>query len=653
MINSKKALLAAGSLVWLVLILGGYYIFHKPLQLQDIAAMAIGVRGGLTSVLIIIVAGGVGNRILKGDREDRTSADFLYETGLGLGLFALVWLLLGAFHLFLPTIAWFLLLLLLTLFWRSCLRWLRSLVETVRILYPQSGFARIVALFCTVLFLVSLMEALAPPVRFDTLVYHLELPQDFIKTGGLTFIPENRYWGNPLLVEMLYTWAMLLGEAQAAGALGWTVGIVSVLGIGSLAQRYGKDSAWAAIAAILVGETLWSSLAWAYADWFAILFGVALLVTLDHWWRSGSTRWLIISACMAGFAIGVKYPAGLALVGAFVALLLARIRKVSGRDAVLFLAVSIIVISPWLIKNWIAAGGPLYPYFGGGSWITPVEQLFFRGTQPQTSLLMTLLLPIRATILGVEAAPGFSASIGPLLLGLLPGVLVGWKERDDLLQSAVVFVIVGWIGWVVASISSVLLGQSRIYFVIFPAWSLLAGFGYRALQDVRIRTIRLGRLAAAMVLLSLSLASFQAVKDLARHKTGAVFLGVESQDSYLVNRLGAYALAARAAEEIEGEGTVVNLWEPRGFYCRPACLPDVWIARWFVLRRTLGENDAILDKWRDQGVTHLLLYQAGRDFTIRTDPRFTTEDWRALDDLLGNLEPVEAIGDAYTLYRLP
>ncbi|MCJ7823647.1 MAG: glycosyltransferase family 39 protein, partial [Anaerolineales bacterium] len=499
----------------------------------------------------------------------------------------------------------------------------------------------------------SLMEALAPPVHFDALVYHLELPKDFIQAGGLTFTPENRYWGNPLLAEMLYTWAMLLGGVQTASALGWIVGIVSVLGIGSLVQRYGKDSAWAAIVAILVGETLWSSLAWAYADWFAILYGAALLVTLDHWCRHGSHRWTILSACMAGFAIGVKYPAGLALLGACAAMLLTRIRKVSGRDAALFLAVTIIVVSPWLIKNWLAAGSPLYPYLGSSPWITAVEQSFYQGIKPQTSLLMALLLPIRATIIGAEGTPGFSASIGPLLLGLLPGVLVGWKDRDDLLKTTAIFVIVGWMGWAAASMSSVLLGQSRIYFVILPAWSLLAGFGYRALQDVRIRTIRLGRLASALVLLSLSLASFQAVKDLTRHKTVPVLLGIEAQESYLENRLGAYVWAMKAVEAIEGEGTVVTLWEPRGFYCRPVCLPDVWTARWYVLRRTLGDNDAILNQWRDQGVTHILLYKAGMDFMRSTDPIFTTEDWLALEDLLGNLEPVEAVGDAYTLYRIP
>lgn len=649
----KKTLLVVICLVWLFITLGGYYIFHKPLQIQDVAALAIGIRGGLLAVLIITVAGGLGNRILENAQEERTSTDFIFELGLGLGLLALFWLLLGALNLFLPITAWLLLLAILTLTWRSCLRWLRSLVEAARDLYPGSGFARIAALLCLVFIIISLLEALAPPVRFDALVYHLGLPKDFIQSGGLTFTSENRYWGNPLLAEMLYTWAMLLGEAQAASALGWTAGIVSILGIGSLAQRYGQDSAWAAISAILVGETLWSSLAWAYADWFAILYGAAMLVTLDRWWRNGSARWIILSACMAGFAIGVKYPAGLALLGSIAALLIARTRKVSGRIVAQFLVVAAIVVSPWLIKNWLATGNPLYPYFGDSPWITAVEQSFFRGTQPPANLLMAILLPIRATLTGVEGAPGFSASIGPLLLGLLPGVLIGWKDRDDLLQGTFVFVLVGWLGWAMASMTSVLLDQSRIYFVIFPAWSLLAGFGYRALQDVRIRTIRLGRLAAALVLLCLSLASFQAVKDLVHHKTGPVLLGMETRESYLANRLGAYALAAKAAEEIEGEGTVVSLWEPRGFYCRPTCLPDVWIARWYVLRRTVGENDAVLEKWRDQGVTHLLLFQTGRDFTERSDPRFTKEDWRALDNLLGRLEPVERIGDAYSLYRLP
>jgi hypothetical protein len=93
------------------------------------------------------------------------------------------------------------------------------------------------------------------------------------------------------------------------------------------------------------------------------------------------------------------------------------------------------------------------------------------------------------------------------------------------------------------------------------------------------------------------------------------------------------------------------LWEPRGFYCWPACVPDVWIDQWYVQRRTLDTPEAILDSWDSQGITHVLLFNAGMEFVRANDRRYTQDDWQALQLLLQKLKPVETIGDGYSLYR--
>jgi hypothetical protein len=61
-----------------------------------------------------------------------------------------------------------------------------------------------------------------------------------------------------------------------------------------------------------------------------------------------------------------------------------------------------------------------------------------------------------------------------------------------------------------------------------------------------------------------------------------------------------------------------------------------------------------MDEWRNQGVTHVLIYQLGVDLLQAGDDPLTEPDWDALDQLIQNyLVEVENFGDVYALYQLP
>jgi hypothetical protein len=121
---------------------------------------------------------------------------------------------------------------------------------------------------------------------------------------------------------------------------------------------------------------------------------------------------------------------------------------------------------------------------------------------------------------------------------------------------------------------------------------------------------------------------------------------------YLARRLGSYFAAQEALSRLPGGSRTLFLWEPRGLYCPGECGPDAWIDEWLVARRTYPSAEAARQAWTARGFTHLLLFRPGRAFVEREDARYTAEDWTSLDELLGQATEVEAIGDAYTLYRL-
>jgi hypothetical protein len=194
--------------------------------------------------------------------------------------------------------------------------------------------------------------------------------------------------------------------------------------------------------------------------------------------------------------------------------------------------------------------------------------------------------------------------------------------------------------------------QSRLYYVLFPAWAVVAGAGFAGLSRLRLPRLRFGVLAQAVVILSLGLSAVGSFIALLRSRPQDFVLGLENAPAYRARRLGQYEAAMHAVAELGADASVISLWEARGFDCRPTCQPDYWLDRWYLVRLRLGDPAAIMARWREQGATHLLVYRAGLEFIRVTDGRFSEADWEALDHLLNDLPLVERFGEGYELYGL-
>jgi hypothetical protein len=84
------------------------------------------------------------------------------------------------------------------------------------------------------------------------------------------------------------------------------------------------------------------------------------------------------------------------------------------------------------------------------------------------------------------------------------------------------------------------------------------------------------------------------------------------------------------------------------------CEPDVVIDRWWHLRRSVGATEAITARWKAEGVTHVLIQDAGVSFVqSQRDAAFVDSDWMELDALRSRLRPTWEIRGAYSLYELP
>jgi hypothetical protein len=263
------------------------------------------------------------------------------------------------------------------------------------------------------------------------------------------------------------------------------------------------------------------------------------------------------------------------------------------------------------------------------------------------------------TVFGVEGKAGYSATLGPLLLGLLAGLIVVWRrlsadERRTL----------GWMGlfagllyavWLWGVARSDLLLQSRLLLPIFPLLALAAALALQRMQVLDTRSLSLSWLVKAIIVLVLALNAVVLSANFVQEHALAPLLGTESRADYVARRVGtAYMAAMRQVNSLPPESKTLFLWEPRTYHCQHDCAPDSLYDNLVYLVRQYGSASVLAQALASQGVTHVLLNRKIMDMAVEAkgDP-ITAGDLAVWVDLQANyLRPVYEDGVMYTLYAV-
>jgi hypothetical protein len=659
------------SLAWLLLVSLAYVYTHKAISPEMLLTVSKNAWILTLAVFLLGLCGGLGREILRlvslphpaplsGGEGTSVFAGFAWPLAIGLGVFSLFVLLAGVFVAANGWVFGLLTLALLTWLWGQVVEFWCQVGRAWRGLAPAQGPEKALAFFSAVILLLNLSVALAPPLAFDALVYHLTLPLHYLQQGQITYLPEIMFWGMPQLAEMLYLVMLALGGESAPAALGWLLGGLTLLALGDyLRQTFDRPAAWFAIAALLSGFTLSRLLGAAYLEWF--LFFYALI-----WWQllekvyagaggRGDVLWLGI---VAGLALSLKYTAGvLVLLGG-----LALLFQPGGNwrrnfsQAFLFGALATLVSLPWWLKNFAFTGNPFYPLLFPAGAMDAIRYDFYHNIPTSLTWLQALFMPWYITVWGVEGKLGPSASIGPLLLAFWPLAYLGWRgwtasHRRSLLLAT--FILLGGFAlWVLAAFQNGLLVQTRLFVVLFPVWAFLAAAGFAYAIQVQVASVRLGRIALAIVLLFLSFNLFETFSEILPKRSLESNFGLLGHDDYLSRNLGDLYAASETVQQLPSGSRVVMLWETRSFYCAPVCDPDEVIDRWYHEARLHNTATEIQSAWLEQGYTHMLIWESGFEFVRDFDnAKFNQRDWLLLAELRETLGPGQQIG-SYTLYPL-
>ena len=288
-------------------------------------------------------------------------------------------------------------------------------------------------------FLCYFINALAPEVSPDGSGYHLGNVARYARNAGFAWDFHSIYASLSQGMEMLFLVAFSFGKHSAAALVEVAFQAALPLLMVCYGRRFGFPRA-AAFAAILtfacpvVGITGSS----AYIDVSVATLLFAVFYLLQVWDEETHINLLFLTGLLVGFCYALKYTAGVVLPFAMGFVLW---RRAARRLPVLLLGAAIL-ITPWVLRNWLWLGNPAAPFlnhwFPNPYWTDSMERSYFSGLvhYPQVKSYFDIFLQL--TVIG-GLVPGL---LGPIFL-LAPISLLALRHSHGrrLLLAGAVFAI--------------------------------------------------------------------------------------------------------------------------------------------------------------------------------------------------------------------
>ncbi len=292
---------------------------------------------------------------------------------------------------------------------------------------------------------VYFINAMAPENSPDGSAYHLGLVNRYLLAHGFYRITTSMYAHLSQGTELLYMVAFSIGKHSAAALVHFAFLLALPLGMLAYARRFGFTAAGVTGALfVFLSPVVGYDGSTAYIDVAVSCVLFALFYLLQIWDEERQPHLLVLIGTLAGFGYAMKYTAAVAVIYAAIFIAWKTHRKgmrVAPALAV-FALCALVMIAPWVGRNWIWYGNPFSPFYN--RWFpnpyvhTGLEISYREQLAEWGGVKNKLQIPVEAAVLGGK----LQGLLGPVFL-LAPIALFALRYRQgrQLLLAAAVFLI--------------------------------------------------------------------------------------------------------------------------------------------------------------------------------------------------------------------
>ncbi len=539
-----------------------------------------------------------------------------------------------------------------------------------------------------------LVLAYVPPVSRDALNHHLALPKLYLEKGGIFELPDRVFSYYPMNLDLLYLIPLLLGNDIVAKYMHFGFALITALVIFSfLKRRIGSGFGLFGVLLFLSTPVVVKLSTTVYVDLGLVFFSTAALVSLLKWHeRNFKVRYLIAAAIWCGLGLGTKYHGLIVffILTCLLLLILAGSAKLGKCDPprilkyiIIFTGISLIVFSPWMLRNVLWKNNPVYPLFNSAfqSFLgnqtdrvrttaeapllenskgrkkvhSRLNHFSYRAMGLEESGLEIALIPLRIFFQGQDGNPKyFDGALNPLLLLLPLFAFVGtrsdpasWKsEKNRLLLFAGLFVFIIFISV-----------DMRVRYILpaIPPLTILAAYGLRNLLNVAGRMQSKFRQNAArglicLLVTGLFVQNYLYLDGLFRTIRPMTYInGHIERDAYIAQFRPAITVHRYAGRHLEKDAKILGLFLGyRSYYSDRELVFGNAIFK-NAVQRSVDAAD-VARQLKSEGLTHLLIRDAL--FNKWVSDNFTERDKMRLRSFFAKSAPRLFSGRGYGLHAI-
>lgn len=545
------------------------------------------------------------------------------------------------------------------------------------------------------LIIATIILGSVPPVDRDGLTHHLFVPKLWLQHGGIYEIPEIEFSYYPMNLDLLYTIPLYFGNDIIPKYLHYlfallTAGLIFSYLRKNLGLNYGLFGALFFLSIPIIVKLSNT----VYVDLGLVFFITAALLLLLHWAEKAfQWRFLILAGFCCGLAAGTKYNALVAIVilTLLVPILYQRSTTPGQQSSVkalgfacVFLAATLTAFSPWLTRNYLLTGNPVYPLYqslfhkfqepSSGQQSLASEELVdnlqtftqsgnteftARKTYYNETWWQTLLLPIRYFYQGQDDNPQFfDGKLTPFLL-LFPLLSLFFRPPSNQ-QQREQFILLSFalLYFFLTFFQSAL--RIRYIVPIVPPLVILSMYGLHGTfhaVTTRISTVAWQKRVFLFLMIGIpGLMLWYNAQYIAGQFTVVQPLpylrGEVSRDDYISTFRNEYPAVQYANTILSPNTRVLCIFlGNRGYYMdfRPV-FEQPYFNEIFSRFLAAKNHHTILDVMQQKDITHVLFRD---DLTITWFQGLNEQDKMRLAPLFANAAQPLYSGDGYTFFALP